>query len=172
MSTGCEFYADALVQLARGGLEPERTDRVEAHLAECEVCRGDLAVIRAVESALAPAPEGLESRIREAVRRGASHNAPMVDAPPSLIGRRPARPGWQRAWALPMAAAAALALWLGAAELLSPAAEPGASDVGVDAVEYDLYGAWPGSTGVVAGEVVLSELSVEELEALLEELDS
>jgi len=48
MSTGCEFYGDALVELARGGLEPERVQRVEAHLAECEACRADLAVILAI----------------------------------------------------------------------------------------------------------------------------
>ena len=171
MSTGCEFYGDALVELARGGLEPERVQRVEAHLAECEACRADLAVIRAVESAPAAVPEGLQSRIREAVRGGAERSAPVADAPGVRTRRAPVWHGW-RPWALPVAAAAALALWLGAAELVGPGAESGASDVAVEAVEYDPYGAWPGSSGVVAGEVVLSELSVEELEALLEELDS
>ena len=71
---------------------------------------------------------------------------------------------------LPVAAVAALALWIGAAEILSP--EPGSGTGSAVTMEYDPYGAWPGSSGVVAGEVVLSELSVEELEALLEELDS
>lgn len=164
MSTGCEFYADALVELARGGLEPERAERVEAHMATCDACRAALAVVRRVQRAPAPVPAGLEARIQAAVR------GPI----PAAVGGPKApveRTGWggRRAWALPVAAAAGLALWLGAGALLAPGPRAAAGEDEM-AVEYEPYGTWPGSSGVVAGEVVLSELSLEELEALLEEM--
>lgn len=168
MSTGCEFYADALVDLARGDLERERAERVEGHLAGCEACRGALEVIRAVRAAPAPVPAGLEARIRDAVRGG-------VAAESSIRAARAPRPnpwrGW-RPWALPVAAVAALALWIGAAELLSPGDPGDTVGSGVTTMEYVPYGAWPGSNGELAGDLVLSELSVEELEALLEEMQS
>lgn len=166
MNTGCEFYSDALVDLAADRLEPERAERIEAHVAMCQDCQAALTVIRAVREAPAPMPRGLEGRLRVA----AQGDEPVVALETPERGRpRPGR-SW-RPWALPVAVAAALAVWLGG-EILSPAGPP--SD-GEELAEVDSdypYGAWPGSSGVVAGEVVLSELSVEELEALLEEIDS
>jgi anti-sigma factor RsiW len=164
MSTGCEFYADALVELAAGNLEAERAERVEAHVTACEDCRRALMVIRRIKGAPAHVPEGLEARIRTAVRgvKGA--------APPARNVRMPRGP-WRdwRPWALPVAAAAGLAVWLGVSTVWSPDPNAGAGD-GAAVAEYEPYGAWPGSNGVVAGELVLSELSVAELEALLEEM--
>ncbi len=167
MNTGCEFFSDALVALAAGTLEPERAERVEAHLATCDDCRSALAVIRAVRRAPAPVPEGLEARLREAVR----DDGPAASAPGIRLVRRsnPWR-NW-RPWALPAAVAAAVALWLGGGEVLAPEAPTGeGTEMAELEAEYP-YGAWPGSNGVVAGDVVLSELSVEELETLLEEMD-
>ena len=89
----------------------------------------------------------------------------------------PARPWFSaplrrwRPWALPVAAAAALALWLGANATFDTDT-PGAGS-GVEVVaEYDPFGAWPGTDGEVAGAPVLSDLSMEQLEALLEEMES
>lgn len=172
MSTGCEFYADALVELAAGSLEEARVERVEAHLATCESCRRSLEVIRAVRRAPAPVPEALEARLQGAVRGVAV--ARPARAPGAGSGIRPSWEspwrGW-RPWALPAAAAAALALWIGAGTWLGVDSPAPGGDPEV-AVEYEPYGAWPGSNGEVAGELVLSELSVEELEALLEEMQS
>jgi anti-sigma factor RsiW len=160
MSTGCEFYADALVDLAAGSLEEGRAERVKAHLESCEDCRAALAVIREVRRSPAPVPHDLEARIRAAVRGGSSAPAPI---------RRPAPwRGW-RPWALPALAAAALALWVGGTAILS-GGSAGDGQVTEVAVEYDPYGAWPASDGMVAGDLVLSELTVDELEALLEEM--
>ncbi len=170
MSTGCEFYTDALVELARGDLEPERVDRVEAHLAECRDCRETLEAIRLVQGAPAPMPEDLETRIREAVRGDATERSVRVEAPTIRLAPRRRWSGW-RAWSLPLAAAAALVIWLGAENILAPGngtSEPTTTEAAV--AEYDPYGAWPASDGVVAGDMVLSELSVDELEALLEEM--
>lgn len=170
MNTGCEFYTDALVELARGDLETERADRVQAHLAECAECRKTLETIRRVKDAPAPMPAGLEARIRGAVRGDALEPALPAGTPSVRPVRRRSRSGW-RAWALPLAAAAVLAVWLGADDLLAPAG--GGSEtptVETQGAEYDPYGAWPASDVVVAGDLVLSELSVAELEALLEEM--
>ena len=94
--------------------------------------------------------------------------------PTPVIRLAPRGAGWRGwgPWALPLAAAAALILWLGGNGLRSgPSEEPAATVDAVDA-DYDPYGAWPGSNGMVAGDLVLSELTVEELEALLEEMNS
>ena len=94
----------------------------------------------------------------------------MSTPPPRSHRWAPAR------WAPAQAAAAVLAvLWMGVRSVGDPAPAPGpeveAAQAAVEA-EYAPYGAWPASGEVVAGEVVLSELSVEELESLLEELES
>ncbi|MFO7892621.1 MAG: anti-sigma factor [Longimicrobiales bacterium] len=171
MNRGCEFYTDALVELTRGALDTDRAVRVEAHLATCDDCRGALDAIRAVQAARAPVPEGLEARIQAAVRKRIVEAASAEGEPSTIdVKRRPSWSGW-RAWMLPVAAAAGLALWIGTSDLLSPVGDPAkdAAEVVVD--EYDPYGAWPATDGVVAGDLVLSELSVQELEALLEEME-
>ena len=185
MSTGCEFYSDALVDLGTGTMDPQREERVREHLVRCEDCRAELEVIRAVRTAQAPRPEGLEERLAAAVigtldrETDAQAKTPgdgRADAFEAGTGARPAtgavgRRRFARAWALPLAAAAAAAVWLGAIELLGP------TDLEVETGElvrtdWDPYGALPAEGGVVAGEVVLSDLSVEELETLLEEMQS
>ena len=175
MSTGCEFYGDALVELARGELEPGRAERVEAHLETCDACRAELAGVRAVRESPAPVPEGLDARLRAAVAerldsgaRGAERSTGSTPRP--VAGSRPRSPwqGW-RIWALPAAAAAALTLWVGGA-LVLPSDGGGPTETTALTAEYDPYGVWPTADGVVAGDVVLSELTVEELEALLEEM--
>ncbi|NIP78216.1 MAG: hypothetical protein GWM90_03045 [Gemmatimonadetes bacterium] len=168
MSTGCEFYADALADLAAGRLGPVEAGRVEAHLAVCSDCREALDVIRTLRAAPVDLPDRLEARIRRAVRAGGAPAAGPAD-PGRHRNRKGLRHGW-RPWALPLAAAAGLAAWLGVGQLVGPTGVP-EEELEVTA-EYDPYGAWPASDGVVAGEPVLSDLSVEELEALLEELES
>lgn len=168
--SGCEFYADALVDLVEGGLEPGRAERVEAHLETCDECRASVEVIRAVRGAPAPMPEALEARIQAAVRGAPADVAQVHRSEPTPWETLR---GWRR-WALPVAAAAAVAFWIGANELITAdtSVEPGQT-VEVEAMtDYDPYGAWPGSDGELAGDLVLGELSVEELEALLEEMES
>ena len=167
MNTGCEFFSDALAALAADTLEPERVERVEAHLATCPDCRSALAVIRAVRRAPAPVPEGLEARLQAAARGDAPTSTPVV----RLEQRSSPWRSW-RPWAVPAAVAAAVALWLAGSEILPPDVPTGEATGSAEVEAEYPYGAWPASNGVVAGEVVLSELSVEELEALLEEMDS
>lgn len=183
MKTGCEHYGEALVELARGELEAWRGEEVEAHLASCRDCREALAVIRAVGAEEITVPEGLEARLKAGVREWADDRAPAggvatVRPVPARRRSRARRLRWpemqgRRVWALPAAAAAALALWLGGRAVLGPdGAAPAPDAVVAEYGELEPYGTLPGEGGVVAGDVVLSELSVEELEALLEELES
>lgn len=185
MSMGCGFDGDLLADRAAGRLDPRRAREVDAHVATCGECRRSIEVIHAVRASTIQVPEGLEARIQEAVRSAAGADAlPESDSP--AVGHEPRSPhslrrrfGWSRsrAWALPVAAAAALAvLWLGLGQdrALTPGDGGGveAAVEAMEAAEYEPYGAWPASDGVVAGDLVLSDLSVEELELLLEELES
>ncbi|HUG40939.1 MAG TPA: zf-HC2 domain-containing protein [Longimicrobiales bacterium] len=165
MSTGCEFHADALPDLAAGRLEPARAARVREHLPECARCREELALLTRIAHARVTPPAGLEARIRTAVREGTGG--------PTVARRRPRGGAW-RPWALPLAAAAGLALlWIGVPDR-RPGAEgsPDAPEAVALAADADHpYGAWPATGTVVAGDLVLSELTTEDLQTLLEEME-
>jgi anti-sigma factor RsiW len=166
MNTGCEFYANALVDRAAGRLETERGEWLDGHLADCADCAASLRALEALKGAPLEVPAGLEARVRAAVRHA---SAP---SPAAEVGIRAAAGASWRAWALPLAAAAALAgIWLGVG---GPDAGVGnGTEVAAFAMDdTDPYGAWPADGLIVAGDPVLSELSVEELEQLLEELES
>ena len=199
MST-CTKHQEALPEYAAGDLSHERRRALEAHLEGCRECGEALAAVRSVREAVAPVPAGLEARIQAAVQTraagregdgreaargdgaGAGEGTAAVSGPAgggsgSSEGAGAMRPRagrtarWWRPMALPLAAAAAIAaLWLGGSEL---ARDP-AGVAPVDAVEedYDPFGAWPGAGGQVAGDPLLSELTEEQLEQLLEELES
>ena len=167
MNESCEFLRDALPDHEAGRLEPERARRVEAHLEGCERCREEAAAIRLIAASRVRAPAGLADRVAAAVSGPAPSQAPSTGparpAPPASTGPRW---GW-RQWALPLAAAAALAT-----VLVQPGVEE-APDADVAVVEaYAPYGDWPAGDGVVAGHAVLSDLTAEQLERLLEEMES
>lgn len=183
MSTGCEFHGEALADLAAGRLESAREPAVREHLSTCADCREDLEALRTVARAAAVPPAGLEARIRAAVRAAAGEagEAEGVGSPRDAAagalsiapsgggGRR--RLAW-RPWALPLAAAAGVAaIWLG---LLDggpgPDPDPGPEVEAILAADYAPYGAWPAGGAEVAGEPVLTELSADDLELLLEEM--
>jgi anti-sigma factor RsiW len=170
MTTGCEFYADALVERATGVLEPGRAARLDEHLNDCPECAAGLRVVMALKASPLEVPAGLEDRIRSAVRAAARPAAPAPSVERSSVDRR--RVGRWRPWALPLAAAATLvAVWVGIG-----APGVGREDAVQPAVvvfeEYEPYGAWPADGPFVAGQPVLSELSVEELELLLREMET
>lgn len=185
MSAGCDFYADALADKALGRLESGRAESVERHLASCQECRTALVVMRRVRSTPLPVPEGLETRLQQAVREAAAGNGrthrtgvpgPELEAEkgrPGRVGAPSAGWGFRKRWALPLAAAAALAaLWVGLGPEGRPSPDEPEAGALVTVEEYEPYGSWPASGDVIAGELVLSELSVEELERLLEEMES
>lgn len=173
MSTRCEFHGDALAELAAGRLGTAREGPLREHLADCAECRADLEALRAVANAAAVPPAGLEARIRAAVREaaaGGGASEPASAGEGIAGGRVRWRRGAWRPWAVPLAAAAALAvLWVGVVERGPAAVEP-EGEVTLAADLYAPYGAWPADGAEVAGEPVLTELSADDLELLLEEM--
>ncbi len=181
MNTGCEFFEDALVEHAAGGLTGERARAVAEHLDACADCRGLLGTMQAVRRAEVPVPGDLEARIQAAVHEAVDAAARL----PREEGSRPVRtidprrvrsprPSMRTRWLLPLAAAAALALvWVGIGEYRegARAGSGGSTAPSVAVEEYAPYGAWPASD-MVAGDPLLSELSTEDLERLLEEMES
>lgn len=174
MSTRCEFHGDALAELAAGRLAPAREGPLREHLSACAECRADLEALRAVASAAAAPPAGLEARIRVAVREAAAggSGASELGSGEERIVRGAGRPrpaAW-RPWALPLAAAAALAaIWVGVVDRGPSAAEPD-EEATLAADTYAPYGTWPADGPEVAGEPVLTGLSADDLELLLEEM--
>jgi anti-sigma factor RsiW len=182
MSTACEFYVDALGDFVVGRLDPERQLRVERHVANCPNCAATLEAARAVRAAAAPVPAGLEARIQRAVREAVREDrargmagedrtrggAAVIGSPRRVPAERGTR--W-RPWAVPLAAAAALALvWVGVGEF--GGGPTGAETELIGEADVAPYGAWPATDGRIAGDPLLSELSEEQLERLLEEMGS
>jgi anti-sigma factor RsiW len=173
MRQDCGFYTDALVDRATGVLPADRAIKLDAHLASCADCAASFRVVGALAAAPLEPPVDLEARVREAVRQEANrlHREAAILAVPRIPVRRRRSGAW-RPWALPAAAAAALAaLWIGVGR---PGTGPTATDpAGVVLFEeYEPYGHWPADGVFVAGQPVFSELSVDELERLLRELES
>jgi anti-sigma factor RsiW len=185
MNTGCEFFEDALVDHAAGRLTGEPARAVAEHLDVCADCRALLGAVQTVRRADVVVPEDLEARIRIAVHGVLDDAArqPRREAPRPTRkilpwrGRSPrvtSRPRWLLPLTLPLTAAAALALvWVGIGEYQDgdPGARGGSVDAAVAVEDYAPYGAWPASD-MVAGDPLLSELSNEDLERLLEEMES
>lgn len=91
----CRRLRPALVDLAVGTLDGADVARVEAHLADCNVCRADLAAMRGLESELRDAdlPEPDEAFWR-AQRQSIMHRI-RVEATPAVPARRSSSRRWQ-----------------------------------------------------------------------------
>ncbi|MGD9570999.1 MAG: anti-sigma factor [Thermoleophilia bacterium] len=111
---------DLVAVVALGAADPAETARVEAHAAECAVCREELAALRGGADVLAvavpqhePRPE-LRASLMETVRREAAERSAAAEGPEP---QRPA-PSRRRWWDAParlrpvLAVAAALAALL------------------------------------------------------------
>jgi hypothetical protein len=151
----CESVRDLLPLLNRGQLLPHEASVVGLHVLGCVDCRAEESLVRLLAEAVPPVPTGLEARVLLAVR----HPMPRRWAPARLA----------------MAATVAAAILGGALVLqrvgydITPDALPGAL------VFEDMTSAfsWAFSDDpVLHGAGSLHELSVEELELVLAELDS
>lgn len=81
----CDEYRDEIIDLAAGELSPKDAERVRGHLAACADCSRELAE---TELLLGVARQALE------------REAPALKAPPDVVARKRARPGWRiPAWA-------------------------------------------------------------------------
>ena len=139
----CEAIRDLLPSLVRGELLSHETTLAELHLVGCAACRAEADIVRLIQASLAPVPAGLEGRVLGAVRRR------------SVLRGRPAR----------LALAATLAAAVLGGSLIYDRA--GVSDgLDVEAVSWAAA-----QDPLLHGGSELHELTVEQLEVLLEELD-
>jgi predicted anti-sigma-YlaC factor YlaD len=139
----CEAIRDLLPSLTRGEMLPHEETLAELHLETCAACREEAGIVRMLQATLAPVPEGLEDRVIGAVRRR------------SLLRGRPAR----------LAIAATLAAAVIGGSMAFERVGSG-TDVDLEAVSWAAA-----QDPLLHGGSELPELSVEELELLLVELD-
>lgn len=151
----CEVVRDRLPGLENGEMSAEEARIVESHVAVCVACAEERAIIRLIRETAPVPPPGLEARIGRALR-----SAPAA----ALSGR----PGTMPPFAV--AAGVAFVLLTGSL-LLRGGAMPGIEREDVPAAGVTL--GWPHvSDPILRTAPVLNDLTVEELETLLAELDS
>lgn len=139
----CEAIRDLLPSLMRGEMLPHEATIAELHLDTCADCRAEADIVLLLQETLAPVPAGLETRVIRAVRRR------------NLLSGRPAR----------LALAATLATAVIGGLLIHGRAGTG-SDLDVEAVTWAAA-----QDPMLHGSSELHELSVEQLELLLEEME-
>jgi anti-sigma factor RsiW len=124
----CLSFGEDLSALLDGELEAGREEQVRAHLAACEACRAHLASLGSVNAGLRalvgrPVPANLEARLRARIaaerENGAAQLASIVRSRPPAVRRLGATFG-----AVALAAAAALALYLGVVRNRGPVEAP------------------------------------------------
>jgi len=150
----CDTMRDLLPAFVRGELLPHETSCAEYHLQACSECREEQALVALMQDTLVPVPAGLEARVVMAVR-AAPRRAPQRWVPARLA----------------MAATLAAAL-LGGTLVLNRlyVEQPAATAAAPEHVE-DL--SWAAAElPMLHGVTDLEELTVEELERLLAELES
>lgn len=143
----CDEVRDLLPAHARGELLPHETAALDGHLVHCARCRDEAEVVHMLQDALAPVPHHLEERVLSAVR--------------TVRPRRVLRP--RLALAATLAAAVA-----GGALLFARPGEPVAETAAVDARTLSWAAA---EDPLLHGRSELQQLSVEELETLVAELE-
>jgi hypothetical protein len=142
---------DLLAPVALGAAEPHEVERVEAHAAECAVCREELAGLRAGADVLAVAvpqrepPARLKESLMATVRAEAAERgqAPATEPAP----RRRARLPRLRPWPVVAVLAAVAALLLAWNVALQVGSDSGGEDVAAVAVSGTAEA--PGVTGRV-----------------------
>ena len=184
----CETFRDRLVEYRAGALPALDAAATRAHLDRCADCAAEAELLRDLDGGRRTAPEGFAERVMAAYR--GERAAPVASAPglataplrvtaaapgPSAATGRLRGAGFgARFRALPLAAALAGILIVGAV-IARTGFGPGtpADDPAVMQAEAGLaILPWPGDDGVLAGAPALDALTNDEIEALLEELDS
>jgi len=167
-----ERVRDLLPDYARDGLGPVQASRVAAHVAECDECAAELAVLGDLRAAAVVPSERLAARVRDALDAARATGAPA--AVPE-IRLRTARPWRRRLWA-PAAVLATVAVALVVTRSVGPgrgtdALDSAATLMARDSVVSAPYGDWPGADGTVAGLAMLDDLSEQQLQTLLERME-
>jgi hypothetical protein len=149
----CETVRDRMPELAAGLLVDEEADPVERHLDACAACSDERELVLLLRGTAPAPPPGLDARIGRAVRTGAT-----------VAARRRTVPSFA------IAAGAAFALLTGS---LIVRGGIGAGGEGTGAAVREVTLGWPTvADPILRAAPVLSDLTVEELESLLAELES
>jgi Putative zinc-finger len=148
----CDMIRDRMPGLETGGLDAAEALQVERHLEACAACADERAVVELVRAAAPEPPPGLEARIRRAAGSGAAAAARPRSVPSFAV------------------AAGVVFVLLTGSLLMRTGLVPGGDEASrIDEVTLG----WPHVSDPILRTVpVLSELSVEELESLLAELES
>ena len=147
-TTRCERARELLPDFGAGRLAGADLALVEAHLPRCPECTAEADLVRMLHVTRPRPAEGSAMRVRAAV----------------LADRRPAR---QPVWALLAASVGALAIGIG---VVSERAREVDVPAFVDPSEAAPL--WMADDAMVAGGLVLDDLSEEDLRGLLEELST
>lgn len=166
----CDIVRDLLPDYARARLDPVRSSRVDAHVAQCEDCAAELAILNRLAEDVVVPPPGLAERVRSALEVELAAVTPTATI--RLRGGR--RPWWRSFWTPAAVLATAIvalivtrAVGPGTKDPLDSAAMLVAEDTGVVAP----YGDWPGADGTVAGLAMLDDLSSQQLQTLLDRME-
>jgi predicted anti-sigma-YlaC factor YlaD len=151
----CDTIRDLLPAFVRGELLPHETASADAHLQECDECREERSLVALMQDVLVPVPAGLEARVVMAVR-----------AAPAFAPRRwtPGR--------LAMAATLAAAV-IGGSAMFNHLTFDRTSIQSASNAEQVAELSWAAAElPMLHGGSNLEDLTVEELEILLAELES
>lgn len=175
----CDAVRDLLPHLGGAGVSPGDEALAQDHLGRCAECQEEAALVSMIQSTLEPLPPGLEARVLAAVRGVVP---PGVAAPEAAVlpvleagaRRRAGRRFASMRFALAATVAVAVlggALALGRVGFPFTAVEPG-SEAEFDVSAISLLTRVPSDDAMLHAGTALEELTVEELELLLEELES
>lgn len=167
----CDTVRDLLPLLGHDELRPRDEAWAQEHLTLCADCREEAGLVHMIQSTLDPLPAGLEARVLAAVRdAAAARHAEAVSG--GLTARRRRVTTGRLARAATLAAAV-----IGGALVVervggpwSEAARGNGSDFDVPATSLLSWAA--ADDAMLHGGMALDELTVEELELLIEELES
>ena len=169
----CEMTTDLLPDLASGALDHATAAALHAHIAACAGCAAEWRVVHSVRASAMAVPADLEAGIAAAVARASAQGGSRGGAAGLRVGR--GRASGSRVPRYAMAAAVACALFGGilAVQQLGDPASTGPADDPVAAPAIGSAPAFPVTTDPLVGnQSAVSELSAEQLEALLTEMDS
>lgn len=142
----CEHIRDVYPDVLSGTADSELAAAVRAHVASCDECRGEVALLEMIHAAPLHVPAGLHARVMEA----------MLEP--------------KRSWRfsrheLAMVATLAVAL-IGGSVLLETQSQPRPTE------RQPGFGFVSVEDAMMSGKASLDDLSVEELETLLQEIES
>lgn len=142
----CEYVRDVYPDVLNGTAASELAQAVRAHVASCDECRGEVAVLEMIHAAPVTVPAGLHARVTKAVLQPKQR--------------------WRFSRnELAMVATLAVAL-IGGSVLLQTTSQPRPEEA------KQGFGFVSVEDAMMSGKASLDDLSVEELETLLQEIES